>query len=115
MSVEPITPMNALERGCSIIPIGLDKKPYFELLPKGPDQKATWKPYQHRLASADEVQSWMRANPPAYAIVTGKISDRVTFDFDGEAGRQLALKWGIRPHRKTGSGGLHWDVRHPGH
>src|SRR5260370_17748780 len=107
MSVEPITPMNALERGCSIIPIGLDKKPYFELLPKGPDQKATWRPYQHRLARADEVQSWMRANPPAYAIVTGKISDRVTFDFDGEAGRQLPLKSALLPHQHPHTVDLH--------
>jgi hypothetical protein len=47
-------------------------------------------------------------------MVTGLVNHRVTFDFDGNKGVQLAQQWGIRPHRRTGSGGFHWDVKHPG-
>jgi hypothetical protein len=61
------------------------------------------------------MDNWDKASPPAYGIVTRGISGVVTFDFDGERGRKLASEWGVRPHRKTGSGGLHWDVGYPGH
>jgi uncharacterized protein (DUF927 family) len=101
--------------GYSIIPTRLDKKPNWNLLPKDADGKATWKPYQERKPHADEMERWDKASPPAYSIVTGRLSGVVTLDFDGEPGRELARQWGIRPHRKTGSGGLHWDVRYPGH
>jgi hypothetical protein len=37
----------------------------------------------------------------------------VTFDFDGNKGRQLAETWNVRPHRRTGNGGFHLDVRYP--
>jgi P4 family phage/plasmid primase-like protien len=114
MSAVPVTPADAIERGWSIIPVRLDKKPCYDLLPKGQDGGATWKPYQTRLATADELSSWMQANPPAFAIATGEFSQLVTFDFDGDKGLHLAQHWGIRPHRRSGSGGLHWDVQHPG-
>lgn len=110
-----LTPAIALELGWSLIPTGLDKRPYFDLLPKKSDGKGTWKPFQKRPPTADELRSWLRANSPGFAIVTGALSGIVTFDFDGESGRKLAASWQIRPHRRTGSGGLHWDVRHPGH
>jgi putative DNA primase/helicase len=112
-----VTLDSAIEHGWSIIPCRLDKKPYFDLLPKDSNGKAEWKPYQTRQASAAEIQAWKQASPPppAFAIVTGTISNRITIDFDGEKGKLLAAKWGIRPHRTTGSGGLHWDVKHPGY
>jgi predicted P-loop ATPase len=114
VSVPPFTPADAIARGWSIIPVNLNKKPYWDLLPKGPDGKPIWKPFQTRLTTPDELASWIRANPPAFAIATGAFSHVVTFDFDGDKGVELAQKWGIRPHRRTGSGGLHWDVQHPG-
>ena len=100
--------------GYSIIPIRVDKKPHYALLPKDANGKATWKEYQKRQTSTEEISIWEKANSPAYAIVTGKVSSVVCFDFDGDQGKELAERWGVRPHRKTGSGGLHWDVRHPG-
>jgi hypothetical protein len=103
-----------ISRGYSIIPTRLDKKPHWDLLPKGADGKPSWKEYQEWQPHPEEIAAWDKASPPAYAIVTGRISEVVTFDFDGEPGRKLAQRWGIRPHRETGSGGLHWDVRHPG-
>ncbi len=37
----------------------------------------------------------------------------IAFDFDGAKGLELARQWGISAHRRSGSGGLHWDVQHP--
>jgi hypothetical protein len=114
MSMAPFTPTDAIALGLSIIPVSLNKKPYWDLLPKGPDGKPIWKPFQTRLATPDELASWILAKPPAFAIATGAFSHRVTFDFDGVKGVELAQKWAILPHRRTGRGGLHWDVKHPG-
>jgi hypothetical protein len=47
-------------------------------------------------------------------LVTGELSGVVVVDFDGEAGRRLMQEWGICPHVRTGSGGYHWYVAHPG-
>src|ERR1700737_43272 len=105
--------------GCSVIPVKVDKKPAWNLLPQKFDEskqqmRGEWKSFQERKPTPDEVSRWVGANVPAFAIVTGRISDRITFDFDGEAGVALAQRWGIQPHRKTGSGGLHLDVEYPG-
>jgi hypothetical protein len=62
-----------------------------------------------------DLRSWESSLRPAgYAIVTGVISGRITFDFDGPKGAELVRLWGIHPHRKTGRGGFHWDITHPG-
>jgi hypothetical protein len=53
-------------------------------------------------------------SPAGWAVITGQISGIVTLDFDGEAGRDLILQLNLRPHRRTGSGGFHVDVVHPG-
>lgn len=107
MNLSERSPDIALEDliGCgrSLIPVGPDKKPHFR-----------WKPFQSRRPEASEIASWSALNPEAWAQVTGAISGVVTIDFDGEAGRELAAEWNIRPHRVSGSGGLHLDVRHPG-
>ena len=99
------TPMQLLESGCSMIPVQANKKPAL----------SSWKQFQNARPTKEELEHWSsELRPQAYAVVTGAISARVTFDFDGEKGRRLAERWGIRPHRKTGSGGLHLDVVHPG-
>ena len=95
MSVPPFTPADAIALGLSIIPVGLNKKPYWDLLPKGPDGKPIWKPFQTRLPTQDEFAAWMRANPPAFAIATGAFSRLVTFDFDGDKG---VVTTGLAPH-----------------
>ena len=38
----------------------------------------------------------------------------MTLDFDGEPGRELVRQLRLEPHRRTGSGGFHLDVVHPG-
>ena len=105
--------------GCSVIPVKLDKKPSWALLPQRFDEgeqrmRGQWKPFQERKPTTDELSRWVKANVPAFAIVTGQISNRVVFDFDGPDGVALAQQWGIQAHRKTGSGGLHLDVEYPG-
>src|SRR5450755_4172234 len=105
MSV-PLTPALALQFGWSLIPTGRDKKPAFSLLPKNEKDKPTWKPYQTRQATPEEFSKWQRAKPAGWAIATSAFRGRITLDFDGEPGRVLMEKWGIRPHRRTGSGGF---------
>lgn len=103
------TPSELLQQySCSLIPIRVDKKPDSSLLLPG----GQWKPFQERLPTTAELNSWSHA--AGLAIVTGKISRRITFDFDGQTGVELARRWAIRPHRRTGSGGFHLDVVHPG-
>jgi hypothetical protein len=70
--------------------------------------------FQERRLTPEEVQRWSRATPDSFAIVTGRLSDRLTSDFGGEAGAVLARKWGVSPHRSTPSGGFHLDVTYPG-
>jgi uncharacterized protein (DUF927 family) len=105
MSEITVTPAEALlERHWSIIPAHRNKLPMLE----------TWKEYQSRQATEAELHAWLKLNPPAWAIVTGRISQRITLDFDGEDGRQTFEKLHIPAHRSTPSGGYHADFVHPG-
>ncbi|MFB3778734.1 MAG: bifunctional DNA primase/polymerase [Bryobacteraceae bacterium] len=109
----------------SVIPVGLDKRPHTRLLIRAGAfewvnrsgqrlQKAIWKPFQQRRPSERELAIWVAGAPPAWAIVSGAVSGVITTDFDGERGRRLLESWGLRPHVRTGSGGFHYYVRHPG-
>jgi len=64
MSEIIVTPAEALGMGWSIIPIKSDKFPMLD----------TWKDYQSRQATEAEFQAWLNMNPPAWAIITGRIS-----------------------------------------
>jgi Bifunctional DNA primase/polymerase, N-terminal len=97
-------PAEALAQGWSVIPCGSDKRPLV----------SSWKPFQQRQATPHELEVWLARKPSAWAIVTGKISKRITLDFDGESGRHTLAKLGLRPHRSTPSGGFHVDFDHPG-
>jgi hypothetical protein len=116
----PFTPAEALEWGMGLIPLNNDKRPASHLLPKDSLGKPTWKPFQERWATPDEVAAWVSRTPAGFAAVTGAISSRISVDFDGEAGIETARKLGITedgpivPHRRTPSGGLHCDFVHPG-
>ena len=94
----------AVDSGFSLIPIGLDKRPRIP----------TWKPYQERLPTPEELTRWWYDGPPAWAVVTGGISGVVILDFDGEAGLETLRRLNLSPHVRTGSGGAHWYGRHPG-
>jgi putative DNA primase/helicase len=103
MEPRVVTPSAALKAGWSIIPTGADKKPII-----------TWKPLQTRQPTDVEFQKWCKLNPAAWAIVTGAASRRIALDFDGEQGRKTLELLGLRPHRRTPSGGFHVDFVHPG-
>lgn len=94
----------ALAAEWSIIPVGADKRPPF-----------SWACYQNRRPTEGELSAWLRSKHPAWAVITGALSGLVILDFDGDEGAALAARWQIRPHVRTGSGGLHWYIQHPGH
>src|SRR5258708_35722581 len=94
----------AADFGFSLIPVGKDKRPRLQ----------PWKPYQARLPTRDELTRWWSEDPPAWAVVTGAISKIVVLDFDGEAGLATLDKLGLKPHVRTGSGGAHLYLKHPG-
>lgn len=106
MSQSPliITPQEAFNRDWPIIPCNKSKIPML----------TSWKIYQTRLPNSEEFEKWQKLNPPAWAIITGALSGRITLDFDGESGRKTFERLQIPAHRKTPSGGYHIDFHHPG-
>lgn len=101
----PPTLFGLLTLGFSLIPCGKDKKPLIR----------SWKPYQSRRSTAEEVRAWVKeSRPPCFAVVTGTISKLVVLDFDGKQGEETRKRLGLRPHVRTGSGGSHVYFMHPG-
>ena len=94
----------AIDRGYSLVPVNEDKRPRIP----------TWKPYQSRLPTQEELTRWWNEEPPAWAVVTGAISKLIILDFDGASGMQILQKLNRSPHVVTGSGGAHLYIRHPG-
>lgn len=92
-----------LKDKCSIIPVGIDKKP---LIP-------SWKEFQKRRPEPEEVEKWFKdLNPAGIAIIMGKISGYVVLDIEKEFDdSDLA----IPPTRtvRTGGGGKHYYFRYP--
>jgi predicted P-loop ATPase len=84
--------------------VGLDKKPLVD----------RWKPFQERQATEEEFNAWEGRNPPAWALITGKLSGVIILDFDGQQGTETMRKLELEPHIQTGSGGYHVWVQHPG-
>jgi putative DNA primase/helicase len=87
--------------GLSIIPVGIDgrKQPAFSVLPRTPDlqnpgkTKGTWKPFEKRLATTEEILLW-HGGQTAYgiAIVGGPISGHLCIlDFEKWSAFQ---RWG---------------------
>ena len=90
--------------GWSILPCGPDKRPII----------GSWKSFQTKHPTEQEISAWQRLKPATWAVITGAISGRITLDFDGEDGRSTMARLGIEPHRSTPSGGFHLDFEHPG-
>lgn len=90
-----------LAHGWSVIPLGSEKKPLF-----------SWKEYQSRHATEEEVRGWWRQYPDAQiGVVTGAISNLVVIDveyggnFEGFPATLTA---------KSGGAGRHFFYNHPG-
>ena len=71
-----IAAMEYLDRGWSIIPCSPStKRPCID----------TWKEFQTRQPTVEEVEKWLRLRPDAHlALVTGAISGIVVVDCDNE-------------------------------
>ncbi len=85
---------------------------------KHPDVGSSWRRYTKERADLELVWQWYTQKPYAnVVIVTGKISALVVVDADGETGvtemerRGYPTTWTAR----SGSGGLHVYLRHPGY
>jgi hypothetical protein len=88
----------------SVIPCSLGKKPIVR----------TWKERQEVAATIEELRAQALLQPASWAVVTGKLSNVVAFDFDGEAGAKTMRDLGLDPHVQTGSGSFHTYIEHPG-
>jgi hypothetical protein len=84
---------------------------------KHPDVGPSWRRFTKEHADLDLLRLWFTQKPYAnVGIITGKISSVVVLDADGEAGvkelkrRGYPRSWTAR----SGSGGLHVYLRHPG-
>jgi hypothetical protein len=74
-----------------------------------------WKMYQEQLPTVEQIHAWgKKFHPERWGLVTGRLSRRVVIDFDGEQGLERMRMWGIKPHLRTGSGGYHCHLLHPG-
>jgi len=95
------------ERGWSIIPVDADtKKPL-----------VFWKPFAEKAAGLDDMQRWCRKYPnKGIAVITGKVSNLVVLDADGEAGVREVLQRGVprTPCVRTPRGGMHFYFQLPG-
>jgi hypothetical protein len=83
----------------------------------GPAKKPCvgWKQFQQQLPTGDKLREWGRKfKPERWGVITGKLAGVVAVDFDGEQGREFMHDWGLDPHVRTGSGGFHVYVQHPG-
>lgn len=93
-----------LALGLSVIPLKpRDKKP---LIP-------SWRPYQERHATLEEIEKWFRDGTANIGIVTGKISGLAVVDFDTQDAIELAKAQNFPkgPLVKTGKG-FHAYVRY---
>lgn len=112
----------ALRADISVIPIDArTKQPYFALLPRSDDGKPTWKPYQERHATEDEVRAWAEAGAQ-FAAVGGTISGGLEcIDSDDVQGRTLTAPWrssagdlaATLTHQRTGGDGDQFAYRYP--
>ena len=70
----------------------------WSVLPITPGQKyppllSSWKPYQGRIATLDEIREWWTRTPDAnVAIVTGAVSGLSVIDVDDDAGGTASLR-----------------------
>jgi len=98
------TVLQAIKLGWSIIPVKANKRPYFK-----------WQEYQVAKPDRAKMTRWNeQLKPPAWAVVTGAVSGLIVLDFDGEQGRTVLEAIGLEPHVRTGSGGYHVYIEHPG-
>ncbi len=81
---------------------------------EGKSPSVSWKAYQKKLPSEEEIRAWMRLRKPVlWGLVTGEVSQVVIVDSD--PGADPTIMDGLEPHVKTPRGGSHYWFEHPGH
>ncbi len=78
--------------GLSVIPLGRDKRPYWQRLPQLPDPrrpgrtKGVWQPFRQQAADAGQLHAWFGDGQANVGLVGGRVSGGlVVLDFDHEA------------------------------
>ncbi|MBK7179567.1 MAG: bifunctional DNA primase/polymerase [Chloroflexi bacterium] len=78
--------------GLSVIPLGRDKRPYWQRLPQIPDPrrpgrtKGVWQPFRQQAADAGQLHAWFGDGQANVGLVGGRVSGGlVVLDFDHEA------------------------------
>jgi KaiC/GvpD/RAD55 family RecA-like ATPase len=93
-------------RGWSVIPIQYKSK-----IPA----IASWKDYQTRLPTDEELRGWFSSGDHNIAVVTGSVSGLVVLDFDGPEGFNTLRSLKIRGAISSATGkGAHLFFKHPG-
>ncbi len=96
-----IAALEYCKKGFSVIPLGVNKKPLLE----------SWKEFQNRRATEEEVRSWFKTWPNAnVGIVTGQISGFVAVDVEKEGSTEGLIATVIS---ETGGGGFHYLYLRP--
>lgn len=91
------------KRGYSVIPVAKDKKPLI-----------SWREYQDRIATPEEIKSWFQKTPDAnIGIVTGPISNLTVIDCDSQEAITAVrtIYKGTTPTVKTPKG-LHYYFKY---
>ena len=92
--------------------------PTIPIIPGEKRPPFSWKEYQDRLPTEQEITEWYEQCPEAgVAIITGSISGLVVVDIDNpEAKQELEERFGPLPETLFGhtSKGQHYYFRHPG-
>src|SRR5260221_1512216 len=106
------------EFGLSVFPLQPgDKRPLGRLLPLDENNKPTWKPFQIKAASIEQVREWWTLAPDAnIGMACGSVSGLYGLDIDGPEGvatLQTHDKLPATPVSKTGDG-YHTFFKHPG-
>ena len=110
MTIDPSVPINYLDAGLSVLPAIRERKH---------PAVGSWKAYQDRLPSEEEIEAWFSNKQNALCLVCGTISGNLeVIDFDN--GGELFEKWKSQVPEKlfarmvverTPSGGYHVAYR----
>ena len=80
------------DAGLSVIPLGRDKRPYWQRLPQVPDRrrpgrtKGVWQPFRQQAADVGQLHAWFGDGQANVGLVGGRVSGGlVVLDFDHEA------------------------------